>query len=59
VITIEKLREMIGFLQASEKNPGSLQSVLQGLESVYEGKGIPALPAVSIESAALSPSPAA
>jgi hypothetical protein len=59
VITIEKLRKMIAFLEASEKNPGSLQSVLQGLESVYEGKGIPASPVARIESVALSPSSAA
>jgi hypothetical protein len=40
VITIDKLREMIHFLQPFERNPGSLQSILRGLESLYEGKGI-------------------
>jgi len=57
-ITIEKLREMIGFLQPFEKNPGSLQSVLRGLESLYEGKGIPASPVAGMECIDLSPSPA-
>ena len=44
VITIEKLREMIGFLQPFERSSGSLQSILWGLESLYEGKGILASP---------------
>jgi hypothetical protein len=51
VITIEKLREMIGFLQPFEKTRGSLQSILRGLESLYEGKGILASPVAGIEPA--------
>jgi hypothetical protein len=59
VVTIEKLREMIGFLQPFEKNPGSLRSILRGLESIYEGKGIPASSVAGMEYIDLSPSPAA
>jgi hypothetical protein len=57
VITMEKLREMIGFLQPFEKNPGSLESVLRGLESLYDGKGISASPVAGMESIDFSPSP--
>jgi hypothetical protein len=59
VITIDELREMITFLQPFEKNRGSLESVLRGLECLYDGKGIPASPVAATESIDLSPSPAA
>lgn len=58
-LPIEKLREALSFLERFEKIPGTLKPLMQGLESLYEGNGIPPSPTDGREARDLSPSPAA
>jgi hypothetical protein len=58
-LPIDKVRDAISFVRPFEKNPGNLEVVMRGLESLYAGNGVPSSMTDGTGPMALSPTPAA